>query len=57
MMPNSDPRDRFVCPFLKLVMDSFSCILLGANTVFVSAILKTDIFDDGVTSRRSKVHI
>ena len=23
MMPNSDPRDRFVCPYLTLMIDSF----------------------------------
>ena len=33
-LPNdaiSEPRDRFVYPFLKLKMDSFSCKLLGAS--------------------------
>ena len=28
---NSDPRDRFVCPFLKIMLDTFPCILLGAS--------------------------
>ena len=23
MMPNSDPRDRFVCPYLTVMMDFF----------------------------------
>ena len=23
MMPNNDPRDRFVCPYLTLMIDSF----------------------------------
>ena len=32
VMPNSDPRDRFVYPFLKIMLDSFPCILLGAST-------------------------
>ena len=27
MMPNSDLRDRFVCPYLTLMIDSFSCTL------------------------------
>ena len=25
MMTNSDPRDRFVCSYLTLMIDSFSC--------------------------------
>ena len=32
MMPNSDPRDRLVYPFLKLMLDSFFSILLDAST-------------------------
>ena len=33
MMSNSDPRDRFVCPYLTLMIDffSFSCTLFCAN--------------------------
>ena len=31
VMVNSDPRDRFVDPFLKLMLYSLSCILLGAS--------------------------
>ena len=31
VMPNSDPRDRFICPYLTLMIDSFSCILFCAN--------------------------
>ena len=27
MMSNSGPRDRFVCPYLTLMIDSFSCTL------------------------------
>ena len=31
VIPSSDLRSRFVYPFLKLMMDSFSCILFGAS--------------------------
>ena len=31
VMSNSDPRDRFVYPFFKLMLDSCSCIFLGAS--------------------------
>ena len=27
-MPNSDPRDRFVCPYITQMIDSFSCTFL-----------------------------
>ena len=30
-LTNSDPRDRFVYPFLWLMLDSFSYIVLGAR--------------------------
>ena len=32
VMPNCDPRDRFVDQYLKLRIDSFSCTPMGANT-------------------------
>ena len=31
VMPNSDPRDRFVDPYLSLMVDSFSCTLFCAK--------------------------
>ena len=31
MMPNCDPRDRFVYPYLTQMMDSFSCTLFLAR--------------------------
>ena len=31
MMPNCDPRDRFVDQYLTLVIDSFSCTHMGAD--------------------------
>ena len=31
MMPNSDPRDRFVHLYLTLLIDSFSCTLFCDN--------------------------
>ena len=33
MMPNSDPRDRYVYPIHKRMLDSFSCILLGESAL------------------------
>ena len=33
MMPNSDPRDRFVDQYLKLMIDSFSCTPVGADAL------------------------
>ena len=34
MMPNSDPRDRFVHPYLTLMIDSFSCTLFVSTLEF-----------------------
>ena len=36
MMPNIDPRDRFVDHYLKLMIDSTSCTPMGADTSFYS---------------------
>ena len=38
VMPNSDPRDRFVCPYLTIIImkDSFSCTLFCANAELIS---------------------
>ena len=33
VMPNSDPRDRIVQRIHKRMLDSFSCILLGARAL------------------------
>ena len=35
MMPKSDPRDRFVCPYLTLMIYSFSCTLFVPTLVLV----------------------
>ena len=35
MMPNNDPRDRFVHPCLTLMVDSFSCILFVPRLEFI----------------------
>ena len=32
------PKDRFVYPIHKLILDSFSCILLGASTLINSVL-------------------
>ena len=32
VMPNCDPRDRFVNQYLKLMIYSFSCTPMGADT-------------------------
>ena len=32
VMPNCDLRDRFVDQYLKLIIDSFSCTPMGADT-------------------------
>ena len=39
MMPNSDPRDRFVHPYLTHMIDSFSCTLFFVPTLKVITIL------------------
>ena len=39
VITNCDPRDRFVNPFLKLMLDSFSCITLCARTLILKNIL------------------
>ena len=31
VMPNCDPRDRFVDQYLKLMIDFFSCTSMGAD--------------------------
>ena len=36
MVPNIDPRDRFVYPYLTLMIDSFSCTLFCAYAVFLT---------------------
>ena len=37
VMPNCDPRDRFVDQYpRKLMIDSFSCTPMGANAWFYS---------------------
>ena len=36
MMPNCDPRDRFVDQYLKLMIDSFSCTPMGADACFLA---------------------
>ena len=54
MMPNSDPRDRFVCPYLTLMIDSFSCTLflcqrLNTPHIHVSHFVLTSFSDAFVT--------
>ena len=39
MMPNSDPRDRFVCPYLTLMTDSFSLANFSVPTLELITIL------------------
>ena len=39
MMPNSDPMDRFVCPYLTLMIYSFSCTLFFVPTLKLITIL------------------
>ena len=68
MMPNSDPRHRFVCPYLTLMIDSFSCTFVFVPTLEIIAILHyntpyihvshfvlTSFSDDLVTSLATKL--
>ena len=33
MMPNCDPRDRFLDQYLTLMIDSYSCTPMGVDTL------------------------
>ena len=40
VMPNSDRRDRFVCPYLTLMIDSFSCTLFMPKLELITILPK-----------------
>ena len=57
MMPNSDPRDRCIPPYLTLIIDSFSCTLFVSTleliTIlrhFTSAIFVLTSFSDALVT-------